>query len=140
MPRTAPGTVTTACTFDGTAITSIQDSSHSPQTQGETQGRGDASVYIEAVYLDGLSYLTTVTTTDANFSDEFSLGDTGSLVLTRKERAQGKGTAATTITYTMANSVLTDISDTVGDSGEAAVTLTFVSYSSDGATDPRVVS
>lgn len=132
--------LTTSATFASTAITSLVDSSISEESQAETQARSDASVYVEGVYLDGMSYVVTVTTTDAAFTDQWSLGTTGSLVVERKERAAGKGTSATTITSTFANSVLTSVSDTAADNGEAAVTLTFRAYSSDGSTDPRVVS
>lgn len=121
----------TAVTFTGTTIDSIVgDVSVQRGALNRTDLKTDAAQNLQMRFIDGHFDTITVSTADIDFEDEFDLGAVGSLVVTRKARTNGKGTAVGTQTATYANAVLDDISSTTGESGQSQVTLTFI------ATDP----
>jgi hypothetical protein len=62
----------------------------------------------------------------------------GTLVVTVNDAVNGTGTGA--ITYTLSNAVKQDASGTHQNQSADSATLSFVAYSSDGTTDPLVIT
>jgi hypothetical protein len=115
----------TSVTFDSTAITSVQSVDVQESALSETTLHTDAADAAQAHFIDGINHTITVTSADPEIGQGWTIGDTGSLVIVYKDRANGRGDAAGTNTSTYANAVLTAKGDGVPHNGQATLTLTF---------------
>ena len=123
---------TTNVTFAGTAITSVLDASVTEQTNGSEVLHTDASDAAQAVFVDGLHAVISVASSDVSQRSGLAIGASGVLVVTRKDRANGRGDTATTVVETYAEAVYTGCSDSAGTAGSATVTFSFTAVSSAG--------
>lgn len=123
---------TTTVTYKGTAITDITDASMSEQSAGATPLLTDAAESPQAIHVDGINYSGSVTTTDLTQKTTLITGDVGALVITRKDRANGRGDAAGVQVETYPDAVFMGYSDSAATTGAATLTLNFETTSPDG--------
>lgn len=124
---------TTAASFSGTSITGVLDSSITAANMGENLYLSDGAEAVDGIDYDGVYYQVSVTTVDNSFAVQFTPGDEGALVITRKQRAEGRGDAAGSDVITFAAACFAGCSDASPSAvGTGTVTLNFTVYSSDG--------
>jgi hypothetical protein len=120
-------------TFASTAILGLTDVSITDNGSPVDLGT-DASPTITAVFVDSIVTDVTVTTTDVNRATSLDIGDTGSLVIVYQLRAEGSGAGAGDKTATMANAVVTSITQQAGTNGIGSVQINFRCSGPNGST------
>jgi hypothetical protein len=120
-------------TFKGTAISSAQGWNFS-EGGNVVANSGDGVKTMQASHLDDKSATITVTSTDVSLAknSNFKAGQVGSLVVSGVEHDDGDSVAATTATFTFAESHLISVAPGVPTRGLSTIVFTFVAFSSTG--------
>lgn len=103
-------------------------------TSEVTTHKADNSANIEAVFLDNVGAVISVTTTATDLQGSYPIGQTvTALTIKKGRRANGTGaTAAQFITSIYAEAIVTSVQDGVSTSGEGTLTIEFTAYDTAG--------
>ena len=126
-------------TFGGSNLDGAQSFTIN-RTGDETTLSSDGKPFVYGSFIDNLSY--TVSVEFSQNPKSIAVGDTGTLVLKAKNRANGEGVGATALTFTSVSNaaVVTSVDHTVSHSGNSSATVNFRVVSADGTTDPITVA
>lgn len=121
-----------------TALTSLSQFTVSYDGEATTLG-SDGNKFMSLNIVDNLHYTITVTGYDQSIN--LLPGTSGTLVLEGVQVANGSGAGADTDTYTFLNAVVQPgVSKGFNHQGSGEYTVTFISVSADGDTDPLTVA
>jgi hypothetical protein len=139
MPVTYKLDPAASSTFGSTNLVGAQSFTVN-RTGDETTLGSDGKPFIYGSFIDNLSY--TISVELSENPKTIAVGDTGTLTLKAKERANGEGVSATVLTFTSGASlaVVTSVDHTVNHAGNSSATVNFRVVSTDGATDPITVA
>lgn len=128
-----------ASTFGSVSLVGAQSFTVNAVADETTLSSG-GKPFVLAAFMDNLSYTVSVEMSDA--PKTIKVGDTGTLTLKAKERANGEGVASGVMTFTSASSgaVVQSVDNTVNHSGNSSCTINFRIVSDDGTTDPLTVA
>ena len=129
-------------TFKSTALLGMTDVSVN-QSGSANDLRTDASVGVNAVFVDGIAADVTVSTTDLTGAGgaNFVIGATGSLVIVAEKRAEGSGAALSgNVTYTAAQATVISNSASGATDGIGGAQISFRCSIPSGDTDAIAIS